>query len=48
MCQECKTPLAKGQETSKKGDGRTVCKNCYAKLFGPKGVGFGGAFGAGN
>ena len=25
-CQDCGTPLSKGQETSKKGDGRTLCK----------------------
>jgi hypothetical protein len=38
QCKECKTPLSKGQECSKKDDGRTLCKGCYAKLFGPKGV----------
>jgi hypothetical protein len=46
-CQECNLPLAKGKEVSKKGDGRTLCPNCYQKLFGPKGVGFGGAMGTG-
>jgi hypothetical protein len=44
-CQSCGTMLEKGKEMSKKGDGRTVCKDCYGKLFGPKGFGFGGAMG---
>mmetsp|Transcript_43876 Transcript_43876/g.70189 ORF Transcript_43876/g.70189 Transcript_43876/m.70189 type:complete len:85 (-) Transcript_43876:185-439(-) len=41
-CNECKKRLDTGSFCDGK-DSKVYCKNCYAKLFGPKGYGYGGA-----
>jgi len=40
-CKNCKKGLGPTTQTEK--DGEVYCQNCYARLFGPKGYGIGGA-----